>query len=96
MYEQVCSVLFKGKGSQCCLICDCYFTVDLWKAHRRLLLPIFNNRIIEEYIDVFGEQGNVLVERLKEQVGKPPFDVYEYITSCMLDIVFGKIINYLF
>ncbi|KAJ8715081.1 hypothetical protein PYW08_005062 [Mythimna loreyi] len=62
--------------------------VDLWKAHRRLLLPIFHNRIIEEYIEVFGEQGNILVDRLREQVGKPPFDVYGYVTSCMLDIVF--------
>ncbi|XP_022822866.1 cytochrome P450 4c3-like [Spodoptera litura] len=62
--------------------------IDLWKVHRRLMLPIFHNRIIEDYIEVFGEQGNVLVERLQEQVGKPSFDVYEYITSCMLDIVF--------
>nr|XP_049703317.1 cytochrome P450 4c3 [Helicoverpa armigera]WRX05951.1 CYP4AU1 [Helicoverpa armigera] len=62
--------------------------VDLWKAHRRLLLPIFHNRIIEDYIEVFGEQGNILVKTLGEQVGKRPFDVYEYVTSCMLDIVF--------
>ncbi|CAH0589025.1 unnamed protein product [Chrysodeixis includens] len=62
--------------------------VDLWKAHRRLLLPIFHNRIIEDYIDVFAEQGQILVNRLHEQVGQKQFDIYEYITSCMLDIVF--------
>lgn len=66
------------------------FSVDLWKVHRRILLPIFHNRIIDDYIDVFGEQGNVLVERMKEQVEKPKFDVFKYITSCMLDIVFGN------
>ncbi|XP_026726456.1 cytochrome P450 4c3-like [Trichoplusia ni] len=62
--------------------------VDLWKAHRRLLLPIFHNRIIEDYIEVFAEQGQILVTRLHEQVGRKQFDIYEYITSCMLDIVF--------
>ncbi|KAJ0174625.1 hypothetical protein K1T71_009733 [Dendrolimus kikuchii] len=62
--------------------------VELWKTHRRLLLPIFRNRVIEDYIDVFGEQGVILVKRLREQQGKPMFNVYKYITSCMLDIVF--------
>ncbi|XP_049875697.1 cytochrome P450 4C1-like [Pectinophora gossypiella] len=62
--------------------------VDLWKVHRRLLLPIFHNRIIEEYVDVFAEQADVLVQRLDEQCGQKDFDIYPYITSCMLDIVF--------
>ncbi|CAG4952015.1 unnamed protein product [Colias eurytheme] len=62
--------------------------VDLWKVHRKLLLPIFHNRIIEDYINVFGEQGTILVKQMKEKVNKPEFDVYKYVTSCMLDIVF--------
>ncbi|XP_039756608.1 cytochrome P450 4c3-like [Pararge aegeria] len=62
--------------------------VDLWKAHRKVLLPVFHNRIIDDYIDVFGEQGDVLVERLRDRLDKPKFDVFKYITSCMLDIVF--------
>ncbi|XP_072944883.1 cytochrome P450 4c3-like [Epargyreus clarus] len=61
---------------------------DLWKVHRRVLKPIFHNRIIEDYIDVFGEQGSVLVNRLEERLGKSEFDAFKYITSCMLDIVF--------
>ncbi|XP_041982348.1 cytochrome P450 4c3-like [Aricia agestis] len=62
--------------------------VDLWKAHRRLLLPVFNNKIVEDYIYVFGAQADVLVKRLGENVGRAEFDVHKYITSCMLDIVF--------
>lgn len=66
------------------------FLVDLWKSHRRLLLPVFNNRMIEEYIEIFGKQGDILVKCLQDKVGKKQFNVYEYVTSCMLDIVFGK------
>ncbi|CAB3253368.1 unnamed protein product [Arctia plantaginis] len=62
--------------------------VHLWKSHRRLLLPVFNNRVIEDYIEIFGKQGDILVKRLQDRVGKNQFNVYEYVTSCMLDIVF--------
>lgn len=64
--------------------------MDLWKIHRKLLLSVFHNRIIEDYIDVFGAQGSILVDRLEEKVGQNDFDIFKYITSCMLDIVFGK------
>ncbi|CAG9111898.1 unnamed protein product [Plutella xylostella] len=62
--------------------------VDLWKIHRRVLLPIFHKRNIEDYIEVFGEQGQVLVSRLAEKLLDKEFDVFKYITSCTLDIVF--------
>ncbi|RVE41930.1 hypothetical protein evm_013424 [Chilo suppressalis] len=62
--------------------------VDLWKVHRRVLLPIFHNKILEDFVPVFGQQASILVKRLEEQVGKPDFDIFKYITSCMLDIVF--------
>ncbi|KAI5642131.1 cytochrome p450 domain-containing protein [Phthorimaea operculella] len=62
--------------------------VDLWKVHRRFLAPIFSPKIIEEYLGVFAEQADVLVERLGERSGGKQFDVYPYVTSCMLDIVF--------
>ncbi|CAF4879315.1 unnamed protein product [Pieris macdunnoughi] len=56
--------------------------------HRKLLLTVFHNRIIEDYIDIFGEQGTFLVKRLRENVGQHEFDVFKYVTSCTLDIVF--------
>ncbi|CAH0589026.1 unnamed protein product [Chrysodeixis includens] len=62
--------------------------VDLWKSHRKVLLPIFHNKVVEEYLDVIAEQGNVLVGRLQEQLNKENFDVLKYITACTLDIVF--------
>lgn len=46
--------------------------------------------MIEEYIEIFGKQGDILVKCLQDKVGKKQFNVYEYVTSCMLDIVFGK------
>ncbi|CAG9788743.1 unnamed protein product [Diatraea saccharalis] len=62
--------------------------VGLWKVHRKVLLPVFHNKIVEEYLGVIGEQSTVLVERLSEKADKEEFDVLKYITACTLDIVF--------
>lgn len=64
--------------------------MDLWKLHRKVLLPIFHNKVVEEYLDVIAEQGKVLIGRLHEQLNRGNFDVLKYITACTLDIVFGK------
>ncbi|XP_049875690.1 cytochrome P450 4c3-like isoform X1 [Pectinophora gossypiella] len=60
----------------------------LWKTHRKVLLPVFANKVVEEYMGVIAEQAGVLLDRLHERAGKPEFDVLPYITACTLDIVF--------
>nr|QLI62184.1 cytochrome P450 35 [Streltzoviella insularis] len=62
--------------------------LTLWKTHRRVLLPVFHNKIVEEYLGVISEQANILIDRLSEQSDKGEFDVLKYITACTLDIVF--------
>ncbi|XP_013148149.1 PREDICTED: cytochrome P450 4V2-like [Papilio polytes] len=62
--------------------------LNLWRTHRKVLLPVFNNKVVEDYLGVIGEQADILVERLSEQIGKGYFDILRYITACTLDIVF--------
>ncbi|KPI96980.1 Cytochrome P450 4c3 [Papilio xuthus] len=62
--------------------------LNLWKSHRKVLLPVFNNKIVEDYLEVIGEQADILVDRLSEQIGKGYFDILRYVTACTLDIVF--------
>ncbi|XP_026321348.1 cytochrome P450 4C1-like isoform X1 [Hyposmocoma kahamanoa] len=62
--------------------------LNLWKTHRKVLLPVFHNKIVEEYLGVIAEQAHVLVKRLKERADGREFDVLKYITACTLDIVF--------
>ncbi|CAH2092955.1 unnamed protein product [Euphydryas editha] len=60
----------------------------LWKVHRKVLVPVFKNKIVEQYLNIISTQSNVLVDRLSEQSGKSKFDVLRYITACTLDIMF--------
>ncbi|GBP16727.1 Cytochrome P450 4c3 [Eumeta japonica] len=62
--------------------------VDIWKTHRRILLPVFHNRVVEEYISVITEQTAALVRQLEERVDKGEFDILKYISSCTIDIMF--------
>ncbi|CAH2261599.1 jg13658 [Pararge aegeria aegeria] len=66
--------------------------LGLWKNHRRVLLPVFHNKVVEEYLQIISDQANILLERLAEESGKREFDVLRYITACTLDVVFdGRI-----
>ncbi|XP_068617671.1 cytochrome P450 4c3-like [Battus philenor] len=62
--------------------------LNLWKTHRKVLLPVFHNKIVEEYLGVIGKQAEILTEKLSEQVENGFFDVLPHITACTLDIVF--------
>ncbi|KAI5642130.1 cytochrome p450 domain-containing protein [Phthorimaea operculella] len=62
--------------------------LELWKSHRKVLLPVFSNKIVEKYMQVIAEQADVLLERLQDKSGKGDFDVLTNITACTLDIVF--------
>lgn len=64
--------------------------VELWKSHRKVMRSVFNNKVVEEYLEVIAEQGDVLVKQLNEKVDTGDFDVLKYVTACTLDIVFGK------
>lgn len=69
-----------------------FVLVRLWKSHRKVLVPVFSNKIVEQYLNIISTQANVLVDRLSEQSGKSEFDILQYITGCTLDIMFGKLI----
>ncbi|KAG8234871.1 hypothetical protein J437_LFUL014563 [Ladona fulva] len=59
-----------------------------WHSRRKILTPAFHFRILDDFLDVFREQSQVLVEKLeKEAVKGEPFNLFPYITLCTLDII---------
>nr|QST15027.1 CYP4BY3 protein [Diaphanosoma celebensis] len=71
---------------------DCMFltTGARWKSRRRLLTPAFHFQILSSFFDVFNEQSRVLVdilERIVDQQGDQPTDIFPIVTKCALDII---------
>ncbi|KAF2894417.1 hypothetical protein ILUMI_11757 [Ignelater luminosus] len=60
---------------------------EKWKRHRKILTPAFHFKILEQFVDTFQSNTNILVEKLKKEVGKSSTDIYPYVNLCTLDII---------
>ncbi|NXA98309.1 CP4V2 protein, partial [Melanocharis versteri] len=62
-------------------------TGDKWRSRRKMITPTFHFAILNDFLDVMNEQGNILVKKLEKHVDKEPFNVFMDITLCALDII---------
>ncbi|XP_069699694.1 cytochrome P450 4C1-like isoform X2 [Periplaneta americana] len=62
-------------------------TGSKWHSHRKLITPTFHFKILDNFVEVFSEKSEILVNKLKKEIGSQGFDVYPYITRCALDII---------
>lgn len=58
-----------------------------WRNRRKLLTPAFHFRILENFQDIFNEQSNILIKKIKEKKENEIFDISEIIPLCTLDII---------
>ncbi|XP_028162207.1 cytochrome P450 4C1-like [Ostrinia furnacalis] len=49
-----------------------------WKNQRKLLNPAFSQTVMDSFMGVFNKQARKLVKDLETEVGKGPFDHWEY------------------
>ncbi|CAK1577858.1 unnamed protein product [Parnassius mnemosyne] len=60
---------------------------SIWKRHRKLLNPAFNQLVLDGYQKVFNSQSRRLVKDLEVEVGKGPFDHLVYTLRNSLETV---------
>ncbi|XP_049837545.1 cytochrome P450 4C1-like isoform X2 [Schistocerca gregaria] len=58
-----------------------------WHSHRKMITPAFHFSILDNFVEVFAEKSEVLVNLLKTKADGQSFDMYPYITRCALDII---------
>nr|DAD54391.1 TPA_exp: cytochrome P450 enzyme 8 [Aphis glycines] len=69
--------------------------VHKWRKHRRLIAPVFNANLFDEFFPVFNEKNRFLIENLKKELGKTqPFDLLDYILKINLDIICQTAMGY--
>ncbi|KAL7306904.1 hypothetical protein TKK_0001063 [Trichogramma kaykai] len=58
-----------------------------WHSRRKILTPTFHFNILDDFVQVFGEQTEILVKKLISRIDEPRFNVFPLITLCTLDII---------
>ncbi|CAG7786100.1 unnamed protein product [Allacma fusca] len=59
-----------------------------WQKRRKMITPAFHFKILEDFLVIFNEQANILVEILREDfLNGEEKDICEYVTRCTLDII---------
>ncbi len=60
-----------------------------------MLTPTFHFKILEDFLDIFNKQSQVLVDKLAEiheemtAKGEERIDIFPYVARCTLDIICG-------
>ncbi|XP_026328887.1 cytochrome P450 4c3-like isoform X2 [Hyposmocoma kahamanoa] len=62
-------------------------TLSIWRRRRKVTVPAFSPKIIENFVEVFSEQSEILVKRLEPRVGTGQFSIWPYLSSYTLDSV---------
>ena len=65
-------------------------THQKWRVRRKLLTPAFHFRILDDALEVFNAQGQILADVLQEDSSKKSdniLDIFNYVTRCTLDII---------
>ena len=59
-----------------------------WHARRKILTPTYHFKILEEFVEVFDRESEVLIRKLASKAdSKTAFDVFPIICLTALDII---------
>ncbi|XP_052865555.1 cytochrome P450 4d1-like [Anopheles cruzii] len=60
---------------------------EKWFQRRKIITPAFHFTILDQFMDVFNEEADILVTKLQKHVGGGEFDIYNYVTLYALDSI---------
>ncbi|CAH1108900.1 unnamed protein product [Psylliodes chrysocephalus] len=60
---------------------------EIWKKSRKMLTPSFHFSILENFIETFNSNADILKEILSEKADAETFDVFPYAAMSALDII---------
>nr|XP_026485702.1 cytochrome P450 4d2-like [Vanessa tameamea] len=61
--------------------------VSIWRRRRKIMIPAFSPKIVENFFEVFSEHSVNLLEKLENKSGTGYFSIYPYLTAYTLDSV---------
>lgn len=59
----------------------------MWQKHRKIITPAFHFKILEQFVDVFDHQNQILVEKLLKHCDGLTINIEPYISLLSMDII---------
>ncbi|XP_053662639.1 cytochrome P450 4d1-like [Anopheles marshallii] len=60
---------------------------EKWFQRRKIITPSFHFKILDQFMDVFNKEADILITKLERHVNQKEFDIYDYITLYALDSI---------
>ncbi|XP_021200985.2 cytochrome P450 4C1 [Helicoverpa armigera] len=61
--------------------------VSIWRRRRKILVPAFSPKIVENFVPIFAEQSQKLVTQLETPSDKGKFSIWPFVSTYTLDSV---------
>lgn len=62
-----------------------------WASRRKIITPTFHFKVLEQFVEIFDRQSNILITKLQDHKIREAFDIFPAITLCALDIICGDL-----
>ena len=64
--------------------------VQIWRRRRKIMLPAFNPKLVDQFFEIFSENSEKIVKKLGNVTGKGKFSIWPYLSTYTLDSVSGE------
>lgn len=71
----------------------CFYLVagPKWFKRRKILTPAFHFKVLEQYVESFDRQGDILIENLQKCDPNDNVEFYKIATLYALDVICGNL-----
>lgn len=73
-----------------------FTSASLWTQNRKIIAPCFNSTMSKEFFDTFVKQSLILANKLYMVENGNEIIFFDHISSCALNIAYGKNIYFIF
>lgn len=60
---------------------------EYWRKHRKIITPAFHFKILEQFIEIFDRQCQIMINKLSKCCDGNVVDIMEYLKPMGLDII---------
>lgn len=69
-------------------------SLDAWKSHRKILLPLLTSQKIKKFIPIFNEKSKRLLDDVKRECGTEEFNICPYSAAFFLEVSLSTFFDY--